>query len=110
MSGAPMWYHSPIYARNVLRDIVEFYGEAFVIEFLEDRLAKPGDDKGPIKPGDEVRVLPRKPGQRAEHPMYMDEMTQLEGRTLTVTGVEIYGNVQAGNWWWHPDWLEKVDG
>ena len=101
-------------ATAYLHTVASQHGEAFIVEWLEQRLGKPGVPRnmGPIEVGDTVRVLPRKPGQG---PGYTDYMEQYAGGFFlvknTTTGRQGSLAVLAGmpGFHWHPDWLEKVE-
>lgn len=109
-----LWKQGRGAARAVLKDIADTYGEAFVVEWLEQRLDVPKNTApGPLKAGDTVRILPRQPGQRREAPGYTDEMQERfadtqalvyrvggRGRLITLSG---------STFTWLPHWLEKVE-
>jgi len=113
-----IWKQGKGHARSVLDSITREYGEAFVVEWLEQRLGggdvpknKPDE---PLKVGDTVRVLPRKPGQERQHAHYSNEMREHENNCYLVSaeGPSWCGHLVLSGmptYEWHPDWLEKVE-
>ena len=66
------------------------------------------DTTTPLKVGDKVRVLKRRPSWGAAHPHFTDEMTELEGECIEVAGLGHIA-VCAGGWNWRREWLDKVE-
>jgi hypothetical protein len=60
-----------------------------------------------FKPGDKVRILPRKPEWANQYPSYVDEMLVFVGRTFTIPDGE-WEYALYKNYSWHEDWLEHV--